>query len=97
MSPVQKRMGRNTYEIGSKHGTLTRSKQYMAEVRRLGDLFCRSRREKVDVYLNKKEEIIYFKKYGICPHLPECFDSTDCNGKVYEFCRCRARDIKPEI
>lgn len=43
-----------------------------------------------------KKEIEYFKKHGFCMYLGECQGSVDCNGKVYEFCRCRARNIKPE-
>lgn len=46
--PCRKEWGEIRLKLAIKYGTLTRSKRYMAEVRRLGDLFCRSRREKVE-------------------------------------------------
>ena len=45
--------------------------------------------------MTKKEEIAFVKRTGFCPYLGECVGSVDCNGKVYEFCRCRARDVDP--
>jgi hypothetical protein len=36
------------YKFAMKHGTLTHSKRYLSEVRQLFDLFCRSRKEKVE-------------------------------------------------
>jgi hypothetical protein len=46
--------------------------------------------------MNKQEEIAYVKKHGFCPYLPECDGDVDCEGKVFDFCRCRARDTRPE-
>lgn len=44
----RKQWGEIRMKLNRRYGTLTRSKKYLAEVRRLGDLFCRSRREKVE-------------------------------------------------
>ena len=44
----RKEWGEIRLKLARKYGTLTRSKRYLDEVRRLGDAFCRSRREKVE-------------------------------------------------